>query len=293
MEEEEELLYSLHLIRVNVSRFITTDYTGKFVKALLIQANPELEEIFEKQLKELNPKPIRITPLLKYSNKEKNNGLTSIPLPTIPIYLKSYSNNDKKIPLEIGGEYYFLVGINNALKPQLSKALINLSSGIKMKYGEFEVKVRMREYQLVEVTDPPSNFTTLKVKFISPTLFRDPFSYIAGVERDRLKRFLPLPPVIFSVNVYELLRARYGKTIIRLGYAFRETPDILRNVKVVWYNYDNKLLPGIIGYAKFIRRQKLRKEVIEDFKKILRHAQIMGIGTSRGTGFGYAIIETE
>ncbi|WP_390529230.1 CRISPR system precrRNA processing endoribonuclease RAMP protein Cas6 [Sulfurisphaera ohwakuensis] len=292
MEEEEEL-YSLHLIRVHVSRFITTDYTGKFVKAMLIQANPELEEIFEKKLKEANPKPIRITPLLRYSKKEKNNGLTSTPLPTLAIYPKSNTNVEEKIPLEIGGEYYFLVGINNSLKPQLSRALINLSSGLIMKYGDFEVKVKMREYQLVEVNDPPSNFSTLKIKFISPALFRDPFSYIAKVENDKLKRFLPIPPVIFSVNVYELLRVRYGKTIIRLGYAFRETPDILRNIRIIWYNYDNKLLPGVIGYAKFIRRQKLRREVIEDFKKILKHAQIMGVGTSRGTGFGYTIIETE
>lgn len=279
-------------MKIHVSRFITADYTGKFVKALLMQANPEFEEIFEKKLKEANPKPIRITPLLRYSGKEKENGLTSVPLPTIAVYPKSFTKSSSNV-MEIGGEYYFLVGINNVLKPQLSKALSKLFSGISFKYGDFEVKVKIGGYQEVEVDEPPSNFSELKIRFISPSLFRDPFSYIAGVKNDRLKRFLPVPPVIFSVNVYELLRARYRKTIIRLGYAFRETPDVLRNVKVIWYSYDNKLLPGIIGYAKFIRREKLRSEVIEDFKKIFKHAQIMGVGTSRGTGFGYVIIDVK
>jgi len=148
-------------------------------------------------------------------------------------------------------------------------------------------------YQEVEVGEPPSNFSELKIRFISPSLFRDPFSYIAGVKNDGLKRFLPVPPVVFSVNVYELLRAKYRKTVIRLGYAFRETPDVLRNVKVIWYSYDNKPLPGVIGYAKFIRRKELRSEVIEDFKRIFKHAQVMGVGTGRGTGFGYVIIDVK
>ncbi|BFH74691.1 hypothetical protein SJAV_26350 [Sulfurisphaera javensis] len=90
-----------------------------------------------------------------------------------------------------------------------------------------------------------------------------------------------------------MLREKYRKTIVKLGYAFYESHDNLVNVKRIWYYYNGKWLPGVIGYAKFIRKKKVREEALEDFVKIFTHAQIMGVGTGRAAGFGYAIIEVK
>ncbi|QGA53940.1 CRISPR system precrRNA processing endoribonuclease RAMP protein Cas6 [Sulfolobus sp. E5-1-F] len=269
-----------------ISPFITSDYTGKFVKSLLINANPSFTDVFENPSYP-TPKPIRITPLLRGDEK----------FPTQAIYPKKFSRNnnnkDDQIPsIQIGGEYYFLVGIRSDLQKDLMQALANLFTSIKFKYGNFDVSVKVIGYEQIDVSYPV-NYDYLYIKFISPTIFNDPFSRIAGVDRENIKRFSPIPPIIFSTNVYEILREKYGKTTIRLGYAFYESHNNIETVKRIWYYYDGKWLPGIIGYAKFIRKSKVKREALEDFVKILTHAQIMGVGTGRANGFGYVIIETK
>ncbi|WP_338602957.1 CRISPR system precrRNA processing endoribonuclease RAMP protein Cas6 [Sulfolobus tengchongensis] len=273
--------YSLHRLKINVSDFITADYTGKFVKAVLVNANPEFEQVFENPSYP-TPKPIRITPLLRGDDK----------FPSEAIYPKSFTKPNGKISISIGGDYYFLVGLRDDLYQQFISALGRLFSGISFKYGEFDVKVKAIGYEQIPV-DYPLNYNSLIVKFISPTVFNDPFARLAGLKQYKLKRFTPIPPFIFSVNVYEMLREKYKRSIVRLGYAFFESHDNLENVKRIWYYYNGNWLPGIIGYAKFIRREKVPREALEDFVKIFNHAQIMGVGTGRGAGFGYAIIEVK
>ncbi|QXJ32097.1 CRISPR system precrRNA processing endoribonuclease RAMP protein Cas6 [Saccharolobus shibatae] len=281
-------MYSLHKLKVLVSQFITSDYTGKFVKSLLINANPSFNEIFENSSYP-TPKPIRITPLLRGDGK----------FPTQAIYPKKFSNNSSNkehnsqlSTIQIGGEYYFLVGIRSDLQKDFLEALGKLFVGVKFKYGNFDVSVKVTGYDQIDVSYP-TDYQYLYIKFISPSVFSDPFSRIAGVSREKIKRFIPIPPIIFSTNVYELLRERYGKSIIRLGYAFYESHNNIETIKRIWYYYDGKWLPGIIGYAKFIKKEKVRREALEDFVKILTHAQIMGVGSGRANGFGYVVIETD
>lgn len=279
-------MYTLHKLKILVSPFITSNYTGKFIKTLLINANPSFNHVFESSSYP-TPKPIRITPLLRGEQK----------FPTQAIYPKKFSNNtkgqDNQLPkIRIEGEYYFLVGIRDDLQKDFMETLGKLLTGLKFKYGNFDVTVKVTEYEQIDVSYP-TDYQYLYIKFISPAVFSDPFSRIAGVGRERIKRFTPIPPIIFSTNVYELLRERYGKSIIRLGYAFYESHNNFETIKRIWYYYDGKWLPGVIGYVKFIRKDKVRREVLEDFVKILTHAQIMGVGTGRANGFGYAIIETK
>lgn len=274
-------MYTLHKIKIKVSNFITADYTGKFVKALLINANSAFSEFFEKPSYP-SPKPLRITPLLRGDEK----------FPSEAIYPKSFEKPKSSLNIDIEGEYYFLVGIRSYLNPHLLSALSKLFAGLTFKYGNFNVTVNATGYEQIQV-EYPLNYESLVVKFISPSIFNDPFARIAGIKQEKFRRFVPIPPFIFSVNVYELLREKYRKTIVRLGYAFFETHDILSNVKRIWYYYNGKWLPGVIGYAKFIRRKKVAQEALNDFEKIFTHAQIMGVGTGRAAGFGYAIIEVK
>ena len=275
-------MYSLHKFKIRVEKpFLTADFTGKFVKTLLINANPALKDVFENPSYP-TPKPIRVTPFLRGDEK----------FPRIAIYPKTFNRKEGVSPLEIRGDYYFLVGIRSDLNKELQIAIANLFAGVNLKYGNFDVSVKAIGYEQIDVSFP-KNYKALYVKFISPSIFRDPFSRIAGVKSDKAKRFAPIPPYIFSLNVYESLRDRHTKTIVRLGYAFYESHNNLETVKRIWYSYDGKLLPGVIGYAKFFRKEKVRSEVLDDFEKILTHAQIMGVGTGRANGFGYVIVEVK
>lgn len=275
-------MYSLHKLKIRIEKpFLTVDFTGKFVKSLLIEANPAFKDVFENPSYP-TPKPIRITPLLQGEEK----------FPKISAYPKVFNDKGTIRPIEIKGDYYFLIGINSGLNRELHVAIANLFAGIDFKYGDFDVFVKATGYEQTDVQFS-SNFKTLYIKFISPSLFKDPFSRIAGLKDGFLNRFAPIPPFIFSVNAYELFREKYTKTIVRLGYAFYESFNNLGTVKRVWYSYDGKILPGVVGYAKFFRREKMKGEVLNDLMKILTHAQIMGVGTSRANGFGYAVIEAK
>ncbi|BCS94303.1 MAG: CRISPR-associated endoribonuclease Cas6 [Metallosphaera javensis (ex Sakai et al. 2022)] len=277
-------MYKLYQIKVKLSKFKTIDYTGKLVKAILIQANDKMEEVFESE-KYPSPKPIRITPIYKDNQ---------------PIYSKvivKKFGKDKKPDfspkeIEINGEYTFYVGIKQELYIELQKTLTKLMSGIDFDYGSYRVSAKITAFEEKEPTIN-ENFHTLKIKFNSPSIFRDPFTRIASIERKTTeKRFLPFPPFIFSVNVYEINREIYKRNIIRLAYSLVESHNNLNTVMKVWYYYDGDWLPGIIGYAKFYLKKDLPPFVIKNLIQIFKHAQIMGVGTGRAAGFGFAEIET-
>jgi len=275
-------VYSLHKFKIRVEKpFLTFDFTGKFVKTLLMNANPSFTDVFENPSYP-TPKPIRVTSLLRGNEK----------FPMQAIYPKTFNKDRKVFPVEIKGEYYFLVGINSDLNRELQIAIANLFAGVNFKYGNFDVSVKATGYEQMDVSFP-TNYNSLYIKFITPSFFRDPFSRIAGVKEEKVRRFAPIPPFIFSLNVYELLRQKYTKTVVRLGYAFYESHNNLETVKRIWYSYDGKLLPGVVGYAKFFRKEKVKSEALDDFVKILTHAQIMGVGTGRANGFGYVIVEVK
>ena len=262
-------------LKVKVSPFITTDYTGKFVKTLLITANPELEKIFEDK-KYPSPKPLRITPLLKGDDE-------------VPVYPKVIGKaekpKEKPSPISVGGEYYVYIGYDASLEEQVSIAITRLLGGVEVDYGG-KVGVRLLEFERVE-QKVPKEFDAVKVYFISPAVFVDPFVKITQTDKDRAKRFLPFPAFIFSVNVYELFKDKYKRNIIRLSYSLVESHTVLNTVKKVWYYYDGNWLPGVIGYAKFFLRKNVHKYAKVAVRKILQNAIEMGVGSGRAAGFGF------
>jgi len=267
-------------LKLRISPFITTDFTGKFVKTLLINTNPELEKIFEDK-KYPSPKPLRITPLLEDKKEE-------------PVYPKVVVTRSGEVagkpkngpnPISINGLYHVYIGYEKSLEPEINLTITKLLGGVELKYGN-DVRVKLIEYEKVE-QEVPREFNSVKVYFITPAIFVDPFVKVSQTDKDRAKRFIPFPPLIFSVNVYDLFKETYKRNIIRLSYSLIESHTILNTVTKVWYYYDGKWLPGVIGYAKFFLRKGIHKNAKEAVKKILENAIEMGVGSGRAAGFGF------
>ncbi|WP_062423180.1 CRISPR system precrRNA processing endoribonuclease RAMP protein Cas6 [Sulfolobus acidocaldarius] len=277
-------MYKLVKIKVNIpTPFITNDYTGKFVKTVLINANPDLQEVFEGK-KKVQPKPMRVTSLLDENNE------AVYPKHIVNRFEMDHKPNLPPKPITIKGKFSFYLGYDMSLEPEVSKVMTSLFSGLQMKYGEFNVELKAIEYNQVEFDNFPSEFSQIKVKLITPSMFKDPFEKLADLDRVKYRRYLPFPAFIFSTNVFEIFRETYKRNIIRLSYGLLESHNNLNTVRKVWYYYDGKWLPGVVGYLKFFVRKGLRKEVMNIFREIFIHANIMGVGTGRAAGFGFAEI---
>ena len=255
-------------LTLHVTPFLTADFTGKFVKTLLMKANPDLEPVFEDR-KTPTPKPIRITPLIDRRG--------------VPVYPRAEGKkpDNPLAPIEVGGTYHVYLGYRQDIAPQVSAAVARLMGGVELDYGT-KVRVTLRGYEVVE-TEVPASFRAVKVRFVTPAVFVDPFR---GKAEDRAKRFLPFPGVVFSVNVYELFRKKYMSGILAVSHALVESHTAMDTVRRVWYYYDGKWLPGVVGYVKYFLRQGADEGAREMVREILRDAAEMGVGSGRAAGFG-------
>lgn len=272
-------------LKVILSPFITMNYTAKFVKTLLIALNKDLEPIFEEKAMGF-PKQIRITPLMK-----EINGSEEVLYPKIIIKQFGQESGTPKIPpkpISIEGENYFYLGYDSSLEPEISKVLIELTKGSKVTYGAFEVRVTLSGLEVIN-TSVPDKFNAVKISFITPSLFRDPFSNIG----DKYRRFLPYSGLVFSVNVYEIFERNFKKEVMRISANLVESHTVLNTVTKVWYYYDGDWLPGVIGYAKYFIRNSINRKDKETITKVLAKAAEMGVGTGRTAGFGFVRLNYE
>ena len=260
-------------LTLQVTPFLTADYTGKFVKTLLMAANPELGQVFEDR-KSPTPKPIRITPLID------RRGL--------PVYPRAAPERPKAppVPVQVGGTYHVYLGYRQGLEPQVGVAVSRLMSSVDLDYGT-KVRVTLRGYEVVG-TEIPASFRAVRVRFVTPAVFVDPFR---GKAEGRAKRFLPFPGVVFSVNVYELFRKKYMRGVLAVSHALIESHTALDTAKRVWYYYDGKWLPGVVGYVKYFLRQGADEGAREAVREVLRDAAEMGVGSGRAAGFGFVRLE--
>lgn len=255
------------------------NYSGKLVKTLVMVANPNLIKYFEDKTTPY-PKPVHVSPLI-----EERGDKVKV------IYPKTFKKGVEPEPVRLvrGREYHFYLGYRKELEPEMAEVIKSLITGVAFSFGEFKVTVKMRGVEAVNV-DVPSDFNSVLVKFVGPALFRDPYAMIGGLEKDRVRLFCPVPPVVFSVNVYELFREKYRSSVMRLGYSLYETHNNLETVRRVFYVYDGKLLPGVTGYAKFFLRKGLKERTRELVREVLRDAMEMGVGTGRASGFGHVVM---
>lgn len=256
-------------------------FTGKVVKTLLVNAEPGLNKIF---LSAYSPKPIAISTLAKLSGSK---------------YLFLWKKGGRGSVLRVcaGDVVEFWIGFSEDIAPTILGALEDMDGVEAFNTKWFLLELEVESYRLPARSDDiPStyrldNADAIKIEFRTPALLLDPY------KKSRFKRFLPVPGNVFSYNIGELLRIQRNKDYIEVvnlvNALLNETYNILETVKPVKYVYGGKELPGIIGYAKYMIDWELltetkAKELLEN---LLLHSAIMGIGTSRASGFGYITVK--
>jgi len=310
------------VVRVSVvfkQSLLVKDYTAKLVKTLLIAGNPRLEDVFSRTTSPL-PKPLHVTPLYTYRRGEE--GAKKLEA----VYTKHISKGStarppsidklKPVELEAGREYFFYISTTLAL---LGDVLQGLSSADRFVFGYGEVVVEKLSYELeyVDVEREAEGIRKLlestdnkrvKVVFESPTLLKDPL-VPAALRWKKKKVFTALPEAVFATPFYMVLydigKLRdsifedcmlYLRSVLNTPYTERKTANL------VWYVYNGKPLPALIGYVKYYldaealhRAQKVMElehslDFIDAFAKSIVLAKVYGIGDGRATGFGHTTI---
>jgi hypothetical protein len=294
------------------------DYTAKLVKSLLISGNPELGELFSRAMA-FPPKPIHLTPLYTHRIGRENQKRYIEPvyakyIPSKPIAKPPDVNKLRPVRIEAGKEYFFYIGTNIKL---MDNILLSLSNVNKFIFGNDVVAINQLRYEIEYVNVEKkaeeirsileaSNKGYMKVIFNAPTLLKDP---LVITRRKKRKLLLPLPEAVLSTSFFMTLidmgrvRSSFFITCMRYIKSIFDIPyTVLKTINLVWYVYDNELLPALIGYVKYyIDSQLLRRiqKVVEmkhnlDFTDLLSKsmvlAQIYGSGDGRATGFGHVSI---
>ena len=306
----------LTLIRVGVvfeNDIYMKDYTSKLVKSLLIAGNPRLVDIFERH--HGVPKPIHITPLftevVEGGRRKKRAVYSGYVSPSDIAKLEDVSRRIKPVMIRSGVEYIFYVGTTQELFPEVVAALGSVD---KFVFGAMQVSVAKLSYEVeyVDLGDEAEKIAgklassnTIKVVFESPAMLKDPLA----IRREKKKKvLLPLPEAIFSTPVYMVLvnegkarRSIYVKTMIYTRSVLDTPYTAIKTVNITWLVYRDKLIPGLIGYAKFFidkevlsyAQRKMEKYNIDYTKTLAKSiaiSRVLGVGTGRATGFGHVSI---
>lgn len=302
-------------VRVSFERgFTTKDYTGKLVKTLLMQGNKNLVEVFESG-SPFPPKPIHVSPLYDLSGGD-GKGKKPVYARYIPRCgeMAKPNRNIEPIAIEADKEYLFHVGVSSDLAEEVFKALAEAD---RLSYGNNTIPVSSLSYE-TEYTDIArrgeeieaklSSSQALKIVFSSPALLKDPL-VLAWARRAKKKIMIPLPEAVLSMPLIMLLidlgrfrQSLYIKMLRYIKTALDTTYSMLGTAKLVWYVYDNKIEPGVIGYIKYKidRDSTQRIEVLankkhsisftETLANTIALAEVYGIGDGRATGFGHTEI---
>ncbi len=255
-------------------------FTGKVVKSLLIRANPVVEEVFSGRY---TPKPIHLSTLVRVEDGR------------LYYMWKKHGSEEASMRLGMGQEALFFLGFTEDIAHQVLDALANLD-GVEL----FNVKWRLIEYGVESYRLPtdsvPRKYSlegveAVKIEFRTPTLLLDPY------KKSRYRRFLPVPGIVFSYNIGDLLRMERGRdyleTVNLVNALLNETYSVLDTAKSIMYIYEGKKLPGLAGYVKYMIDWDMVKKTNARLllENLLMHASIMGVGTSRANGFGHVTIK--
>lgn len=288
-------------------------FTGKLVKSLLIDANPQLKEVFAK-VRGVEPKLMHITPLYTVSN-----GKTKCLYSYASINMKDGAVKKHRIALK-NGMYKFYIGFIEKQFRNVKKGLGNavnfdliyntlLNIGGTHVFGKYSVKVDLASINVVDIHTYTNNIVReflkyegkLKIIFSSPTLLRDP------LRTSKHKSLVPTVLNIFSTPVYitSYLRGEHKRkivmsTLILLHRLLNEPYSVLNTVSIKWVVYDRtkQPIPALTGYVNLHLNKAYyevynRKYNLEELlREILTVMSALGTGTSRATGFGHITIQS-
>lgn len=287
--------------------FKVKDYTGKLVKSLLLSGCPHLEEVFAKA-SGFPPKPIHISPLYTYTEK----GVRAVYSRWVP---KGYIVKEvvstaqvKPVVIESGRTYFFYIGTSAGL---LEKVLLALAEAVRFTFGYLEVAIDDLKYEVdyldvIREADvirkALENSKRLKVIFESPTLLRDPLA----LYKDKFRVLIPLPEAVLATPSLMCLLdlGRYRRTLLlKLALFIRSSFNMpystMGTTRIVWYVYDSKLLPAMIGYTRYYLnidviskvstkvQSKYNLDFLDIVSKAIALSKVYGLGSGRATGFGH------
>ena len=257
-------------------------FTGKVVKSLLIRANPDLEKVFKSIY---SPKPLSVSPLVLRGR-----------------VLWKRAGSSMVMKCRGGDRLGFHIGFREDVADMIIDAIHDLNDVVV-----FNARWRLLEASITSY-ELPSEDTGFDldgkdmviVSFRSPAILLDPYK-----AQPSNPRFLPLPGIVFSYNIGELLRMRsrdkrwdprYWYLVDIVNAALHEHRRILDKIYTARYIYDGREGYGVGGHAVYyiVRRVLREKPWVKSFlENILLHATIMGVGTGRANGFGYVEIKLE
>jgi len=285
-------------------------FTGKLVKSLLIDSDPQLKPIFEKT-RGVEPKLIHITPLYREVNGKVRCVYSSVDYDEERGVVRGVDR------VRVHGRYHFYVGFLERERdghPYLSfdriyNTLLNING--KHVFGKTLFNVELVSLQTIDVEDVSATLvkklfgnagrSKLRVVFSSPTLLRDPF------RTAKHKSLVPTPINVFSTPIYILLyltgrltQRNLYKHVIILHRLFNETHSMYETVKKRWIMYEpgKKPIPVITNYVNYYfntayyERYSKAYNLEELLSKTFKLALTLGIGTSRATGFGHIVLHT-
>jgi len=300
--------YMSYLLGVDVYLDTTINdilFTGKLVKSLLIDANPQLKEVFAK-VRGIQPKLIHITPLYEISNG-KIKCLYSYAI----VDMKNRIVKKYKTILR-SGVYRFYIGfieddVNGAVNfDAIYNTLLNIS-GLH-RFRRHNVKIDLVSIDIINIYTHIRNLVKellrskgkLRIIFSSPTLLRDP------LRMNKQKSLIPTPMNIFSTPVYitsyllgELKRKTIIETLVLLHRLLNEPYSIYNTVSIKWVIYDKSKqpIPTITGYVNlhlnetYYESYSKKLNIEELLEKIFTITSTLGTGTSRAAGFGHTILQ--
>jgi len=298
-----------HLFEVEV--FIDSDwnaplFTGKLVKSLLIDANPDLKPVFKKTSGP-EPKLIHITPLYEANN----DRIRCIYSQARREPAKGNGKKPKVNPVQLKGRYRFYIGFVESGRlgfDAVFNAVMNLSGSHIFSNKVFNVEVlaiksvdvEKHVRDIVHALTGGNSKAKLRVVFASPTQLRDPFRL------SKYKSFAPISISIFSTPVYiylylarRLRQEEFYNTVIMMHRVLNEAHTVNDTVRKVWVLYESgkNPIPALIGYVNlhvnhdYYKRYSKRYQIEDFLTEIFKIMATLGTGTSRATGFGHVIIE--
>lgn len=258
--------YSLVVVRANIeSREPLGDYTGKVSKTILLSEVPELEPAF-RPVKGVF-KPIRVSPPLEL-------GSMAAVYPT-------YSRDGALVPVKLSGEYAIEVGcerrVAEAVVSRLSKVV-----GIptRIKFGGSMLLYKITGVEVKEVRVEMGD--TFVITIASPALLSDPFKVNQQVKRFSVSPSIVLwIPMLLSKSVFTPSHSDIEEAVHFLESALTE--HYASHTRATLTAYSGKRVAGLSGRVKYILVDRSKRREVEE---ILRTARVLGVGSSRASGFG-------
>jgi len=286
--------------------FVVTNYTGKLVKSILIEANPELKGVFGGR--GLDPKPVHISPILVRRRRLE----AAYPKILVKEAFKPDvrpQDSRRAVIIKRGEPTAFYIGYREDVEHLVAHAISSLSQPIEIIFGGSRLVARAKGFRYTasfdtEDSDPlpwlgEQGARAVIIRMVSPVLPRDPFTprgATSGTAERRYRRLVPAVPYLFSVNAYELARIARAQgsrkmvweLLAKISAGLREHHTTVHTVGKVWYLDDGEWLPALTGSIKLFITSWADLKLV---KQILAHAAIMGIGTGRAAGFGHIEVE--